>query len=326
MIQRINHRYFPLNLFLLFIFSLTFSVVQFITVVFTLYQWQVHIYTVLGIRLVLSILLDTFFLSSFHFSLQFGVNGIAYNNIIVNTVITLYCVVVLLFKYKATWRSLFSKMSFTWMKTWGSVGFYSGLDSFTRNLFYAVCVVRMMNVISQQGIYWLANEFIWSWLLLAYLPLADVLRQDTGASTSPVINHRLKTAGYTTVCVVIALLWCATIPAWKPFFQTVMNVQESDVEVVFQLVLVLMPAYILFMINTLMDSVFVGKGKTVMLAIQSIITNICVFGVSFVLYLLGVYQPTLLNISLLFGGSIVVDMIITTALYVWFIKKVNYKI
>ncbi|XP_071826196.1 uncharacterized protein [Apostichopus japonicus] len=302
------------------------SVVQFVTVVFTLYQWQFHIYSILAMRLILSILLDTFFLSSFDFSLQLGVNGIAYGNIITNGVITIYCIIILLVKYRTTCQSLFSKMSFSWLKKWGSVGFYSGLDSFVRNLFYTLCVVRMMNVISEQGTYWLANEFIWNWLLLAYLPLSDVLKQDTGASTSPVINHRLKTAGYMILTIIIGLLWCVTVPAWKPFLKTVMNIPENDVDVVFQLILILMPAYIMFMVNTLMDSVFIGKGKTRLLAVQSIITNICVYGVSFVLFLCDVYEPTLINISVLFGSSIVVDSIITTVLYIWFIKKVDYKI
>ncbi|XP_071826229.1 uncharacterized protein [Apostichopus japonicus] len=302
------------------------SVVQFVTVVFTLYKWQFHIYSILAMRLILSILLDTFFLSSFHFSLQLGVNGIAYGNIITNGVIAIYCIIILLVKFRTTCQSLFSKMSFSWMKKWGTVGFYSGLDSFVRNLFYAICVVRMMNVISEQGTYWLANEFIWNWLLIAFLPLSDVLKQDTGASTSPVVHHRVKTAGYTILTVIIGLLWCASIPAWKPFLKTVMNIPENDVDAVFQLILILMPAYIVFMVNTLMDSVFIGKGRTGLLPIQSIITNICIFGVSFVLFLCDVYEPTLINISVLFASGIVVDFMITTILYIWFINKIDYEI
>lgn len=300
------------------------SVVQFVTVVFTLYQWQRNIYTVLGIRLILSVLLDTFFLSQFDFSLKLGVNGIAYGNMIATGVTCLYCIFVLFLKFGA--NCICGRMSLSWMTKWGSVGFYSGLDSLVRNLFYTLCVVRMMNVIAEQGTYWRANEFIWNWLLLAFLPMADVLKQDIGASTNPVMNHKVKMAGYMIFTIILAIIWCATIPAWKPFFETVMNIPEEDVNEVFKLVIILMPAYIIFMINTLMDSVFIGKGKTIMLAIQSIITNILVFGVSFVLYLSNVYEPTLTNISLLFGISIIVDSLITTGLYVVYIKKINYKI
>lgn len=58
------------------------------------------------------------------------------------------------------------------------------------------------------------------------------------------------------------------------FVKNILNASEH--EKIVNLVLNLLPFYILFCYNTLMDSIFYGKGKTELLAIQSIITNISV--------------------------------------------------
>ena len=67
---------------------------------------------------------------------------------------------------------------FSWLKTWTRIGFFSGLESFIKNAVYLVVVLRAMNVLNEQGSYWVANTFIWSWLLLPILPLADLVKQD----------------------------------------------------------------------------------------------------------------------------------------------------
>ena len=55
------------------------------------------------------------------------------------------------------WKSL----DYSWMKEWWNVGKFSGIDSFVRNLFYMLFIVRMMNVVEEQGTYWVSNGFIW---------------------------------------------------------------------------------------------------------------------------------------------------------------------
>ena len=67
--------------------------------------------------------------------------------------------------------------NFNWLKTWSQIGFYSGLESFIKNAVYLVVVLRAMNLLNEQGSYWVANTFIWSWLLLPILPLADLIKQ-----------------------------------------------------------------------------------------------------------------------------------------------------
>ena len=53
-----------------------------------------------------------------------------------------------------------SNYDYSWMKEWWNVGKFSGIDSFVRNLFYMLFIVRMMNVVEEQGTYWVANGYL----------------------------------------------------------------------------------------------------------------------------------------------------------------------
>ena len=66
---------------------------------------------------------------------------------------------------------------------------------------------------------------------------------------------------------------------------------------------ILLPFYILYSYNTLMDSVFYGKGRTELLAYQSIMT-VSVYGTAFLLF------QAETSIALLFGTGIAVDSIV----------------
>ena len=176
-----------------------------------------------------------------------------------------------------------------------------------------------MNVVEEQGTYWVANGFIWGWLLLPFYPLADLLKQDT--SKPDLIDHREKTYAYFGIATTMCILWILTIPVWDTFVSDILN--ASDYVKIVDLVLILLPFYILFSYNTLMDSVFYGKGRTELLAIQSIITNVSVYGSAFVLFRMDVFSPTLTTIALLFGTGIAVDSIVTFSMYRNLIKESN---
>jgi uncharacterized membrane protein YciS (DUF1049 family) len=138
------------------------------------------------------------------------------------------------------------------------------------------------------------------------------------------MDHRIKTLAYYVIVLCIAAIWCVTIPGWKGFFNVVLNIKKTDE--MFRLATILAPFYMLFMLNTLMDSVFYGKGKTQMLAIQSIITNIVVYGIAFALFKADVFEPSLTSIAILFGAGITMDSFLTFGLYYIFLRKVQFKL
>ena len=165
----------------------------------------------------------------------------------------------------------------------------------------------------------MANGFIWGWLLLPFYPLADLLKQDTSGSDA--IDYREKTYAYFAIATAMCALWLVTIPLWDTFVSEVLN--APDYEKIVGLVLILLPFYILFSYNTLMDSVFYGRGRTELLAIQSIITNFSVYGTAYVLFQVDVFSPTLTAIALLFGTGIAVDSIVTFSMYRNLLKETD---
>ena len=59
-------------------------------------------------------------------------------------------------------------------------GGISGLESLVRNLAFMLMIVRMVNVVGEQGTFWVANNFIWGWLLLPVLQLGELIKADVG--------------------------------------------------------------------------------------------------------------------------------------------------
>jgi Na+-driven multidrug efflux pump len=115
-----------------------------------------YMYFTLIIQMVLSILLDTFLVSNLNISLKMGVNGISVTNIIVNGINIVIC----LFLLKKENMSVFTggKLSFIWVKEWFYVGKFSGIESLIRNVVFSIMIIRMINMVSEQGSYWVANN------------------------------------------------------------------------------------------------------------------------------------------------------------------------
>jgi Na+-driven multidrug efflux pump len=292
---------------------------RFLMLVFITLRKDKYMYILLILQMGLSILFDTFLISNLPISLKIGVNGIAVSNIIVN-IIDLFVVIILLQKIEIR---IFNhkKMSFAWAKEWFQVGKYSGLESFVRNLAFMIMIIRMVNIISEQGSYWIANNFIWNWLLLPALALADLMKKEIAENKE---NIKTNTFGYLILSGIFTIFWLISIPFWKPFLRYVMNV--SEYETVYHIVLIQTIFYIIFIFNNICDSTFYGLGRTDYMLIQSLIVNIFYYGGAFILYVKGIFIPSLLTISLLFGIGMAIDFIPTIALYIIVLRKLNNKI
>ena len=75
-----------------------------------------------------------------------------------------------------------AKLNFAWVKEFIKIGSISGLESLVRNVAYMVMISRMVNVVGEQGTYWVANNFIWGWLLLPVLQLGELIKQETSTN------------------------------------------------------------------------------------------------------------------------------------------------
>ena len=293
------------------IFSLAFS---FIMVGMVTLGKEKYVYILTAVKFVLCVLVDTFMVSTLPISLNLGVNGIAFSNIIVNLVLVITAIILLNKEGIVIFKK--EKLNFAWMKDFVKVGGISGFESFVRNIAYMLMIARMVNMVGEQGTYWVANNFIWGWLLLPILQLGELIKRETATDENAVKNNSL---GYFVITAIVCVIWCITIPIWKPFMSHILNFNEVDK--LFELVMVLLGFYMLYAFQNVFDSTFYGLGKTNYMLFESVVTNTIYYGGAFVLYLCGVWEPTLIGIALLFGIGNAFDAIVSLIAYAFLLKK-----
>ncbi|MBF9018490.1 MULTISPECIES: MATE family Na+-driven efflux transporter [unclassified Oceanispirochaeta] len=294
------------------VFSILF---RFLLPVFILINKERYIYIFLATQMFLSLFFDTLLISSLPFSLNIGVNGIAFSNLLTNVILVGIC---LFFLSQSGYRVLGNKrtLSFSWTREWLRIGGYSGVESLVRNLAFMIVILRMINVVNEQGTFWVTNNFIWGWLLLPVLALGELIKRDC-AEDSDNINRNFR--GYMSLTTIIVLLWIVTIPLWKSFLVNVMGVQ-NPVDI-FNIALISLIFYIVFAYNNVIDSIFYGIGRTDLMLIQSLATNLIFYVGAYAMYLKGIFIPSLTGIAILFGLGIVFDSLITFLLFYKLMKK-----
>ena len=277
------------------------------------------IYYLTFIKLILCIANDTLFVSTLPCSLNLGVNGIGYSNIIVNAFLFFSVIIIL----KKEGYNIFkkSRLSFLWIKDFAKISGISGLESFVRNIAYMLMVSRMVNMVGEQGTYWVANNFIWGWMRLPIIELGELIKQETAKDEA---NIKKNTIGYFTITGIVCLIWILLIPIYKPFMRYILGF--SDAEKLFELVIVLFVPYIFYAFQNVFDCTFYGRGKTNYMLFESVVTNAVYYGTFFVLYLLDLWTPTLTGIALMFGFGNIFDSIVSAVAYMYFLRKNSVRI
>ena len=286
-------------------------IVSFINVVFVVIGKDKNVYIFLAIKTVLSLVADFILIPSF------GVYGVALSNIIVNVLLAVTTITVLYMQnnIKVSW---FDKSNKDILKEWGKVGIFSGLQQFLDNFIYAVMVCKMVNTVAEQGNYWIANNFIWGWLLIPVTALAEVIRSDCKDG-----YNNLKQFNYYFIAVSVVVLWAISVPAWTPFFKYAENLDNA--EQIFSIVIRLTPFYIAYVGCAIVDNIFVGLGKTIYTAVNSLIINIVYYGVFYILYLSNVIF-NMNTIILMFGFGMVVHLAVSIVEEKVFFKRTQLKI
>lgn len=287
---------------------------KFICFVFILRDERRQLIWLLVVQTALSVFCDTFFVGQRSFSLGLGVNGIAVTNIVVNTI--LFGVGFYMLAGDGGVITLrFKGLDFTWQKKWMKVGSFSGLESFIRNAAFLYMILRMVNTISEQGSFWVANSFIWGWLLLPIFALGELVKRNTGEAPE---RTRGLLPAYFLIVGGIVVCWLVTMPAWKFFLAYVMNVKEPDK--LASVVFISVGFYVAFAFNHVIDCIFYGLGRTDLMLVQSVVINSIYYGGAYLACMTGFFQPTLTSIAVLFGGGIAMDAVITFGLY-YYLEK-----
>lgn len=286
------------------------SFYAFLSLVLVLKNERKALYGLLILQTIMTVLCDTVFVSQLTYSLQLGVNGIALSNIVVNSLLALFTLIYLS-KSGITLSFKFSRRDQSqWLKEWAKIGWKSGIESLVRNTAFIVMILQLINQVQQAGTFWVANQFIWGWLLLPVLTLGQLVKQDA-ATSNGLTSERVNC--YLWITLGIIAVWILTTPLWNSFIADVMGIENP--ESITSLVWLMVGFYVIFSLNNVIDSYFYGIGRTDLMLYQSLIVNTLFYGCAFVLYQIGIFVPTLERIAIMFGLGITADALITWVLY-----------
>ncbi len=242
-------------------------------------------------------------LSDFTLIPGMGIDGIAVSNIIANGIMGTLAVVILIL-IKQLRPGKFNKDDVPHLKDWVRVGLFACGQQFLDNIIYALMIVRMVNAVSESGNYWVANNFIWGWLLIPITCLAEIIRKDAGAD-----GYKLKQINYYSITIFALIVWFSLIPTYNWFFGTVEGLDNPAR--IFEIVVKNLGFYVAYTLSQIPDAIFVGLGKTKYNAINSLICNIGYYGLWFILYQTKVVTMSMDMIIIMFGVGNIVHWIVS---------------
>lgn len=280
---------------------------RFVNVVFVVIGKSRNVYIFLIANAVLSVFADFVLVPTF------GVMGVAFSNILINFILGL-AGIILLAVQKHIKLEKFSKQDITTCKEWAKVGVFSGLQQFIDNIFYAVMIGKMVNMVAEQGNYWVANNFIWGWLLIPITALTEIIRRDCKDG-----YQKLKQSNYYMITAFVVVLWIVTIPLWNLFYRYVE--QLTNYQAIFDITIRLFPFYIAYVLCTIPDNIFIGLGNTKYNMINSLICNLGYYGLFFILYITNTITMTMDVIILMFGFCNIVHLVVSMIEERIFLKK-----
>ena len=280
---------------------------SYISVVLLIIGKARYMYIILVVKVLLSLLSDIVLIPSL------GINGIAISNVISNSIVAIVGIILLVYE-KTISTSRFNKEDLVYIKDWIKTGLFAGGQQFLDNIIYSLMIVRMVNVVSESGNYWVSNNFIWGWLLIPISSLIEVIRKDAGIN-----GYNLKQRNYYFITLIVILLWFALIPTYKWFFNSVEGIENYNR--IFEIVLLNLGFYVAYAFSQIPDAIFVGIGKTKYIAINSLICNIGYYGIWFILYISSTITMNMNMIIIMFGCGNIVHWIVSLVEEKVFLKR-----
>lgn len=158
------------------------------------------------------------------------------------------------------------RLSWRWLGAAFRKGSLSGTQVLLDNFIYAVLVVRIMNDLAVQEHYWVANSFIWGWLLLPVLALMELVKREGSAMLDASVARH-----YLIWLLGVAGLWLISMPCWGWVYAAVMGSPEPEAPL--RITLLLIPFYLVFIFGFAADNVLYGLGRTGLCLLNSAVIN-----------------------------------------------------
>ena len=234
--------------------------------------------------------------------------GASYSEIITNSIIAIISLIsIIKRKYIA-----FGKTNYLWLKDYLITGLFVSIQIFLDNFIYAIIICKMVNAVSESGNYWVANNFIWGWLLIPITCMIEIIKKNN--------LEKLDFKSTWKYGLFISIFWMITIPIWKWFIDIPM---ASNSNVILPILYPLIPFYLTYIISSFIDAWFISKGKTIYNTINSFLVNIVYYGIAYILFNKGLFNLNIMFIILLFGFGMVFHMLISIIFYIIEQKRIK---
>ena len=234
-----------------------------------------------------------------------GTTGVAITNISVNLIMSIVSMALL---YRERLIRRWSGLDRAALKDWVSTGVFSGGQVFVANLIYVLVVMKMVSEVSQMGNYWLANNFIWGWLLVPMTAIGEMVKREYYNGYNRIWN-------YLGLTCIVMLVWLISVPLWGMMYSQVIPVENPDD--VLGILYKSVPFYVAYAFSTVIQAVLVSVGKTNLIFYECLFVNFVYYGIVYGLYLLGVFEASLDFVIYMFGVGLIVCLIIDAMLYLY---------
>lgn len=229
-----------------------------------------------------------------------GVLGVAISNVIINLSLVVYLFITL--PKTETEDFKVNKKEYT------RLCFISFLETAIRNVVYYFVILVFLNIINNQDLYYISNDFIWSIMLVPVLSQSSLIRQTLSKNQNAPLKHYFINTIYLSMFMVLMLPVAFLLFRYVYSFENYMDY--------FLTLLKLFPCYIIFCFDNIIESYFISNGKLKHILIQTILTNIVVYGTAYILYLFNVWSVSLDAIIILFNLGVVVSSTYTIIAFV----------
>lgn len=266
----------------------------------------------------LSVLCNFFLFGGQRFSLHWNVEQLGYYKIIQSflscTNGLLFCLIIekrgpleFMFKIPLT-HDLKHNFKDLFHVSWGNFG-----DSAVRNFFYFMVTLKFINNLGETEVAaWnLMNSIVWGLLLIPSFTVANYAKVKIGHHGSKATIRNIANESFkclTCWLVVVALLTYFLWPNLANFFgKSNADAQKLSIKMIREMGWI----FIFFSFNNAMDSLFIGVGKTQYVFYQSLVTNLVIYFIPWVLYLSKTIQPTYWLVIGLYISGMLVDFSLT---------------
>ncbi len=241
---------------------------------------------------------------------EYGVTGVALTNISVNTIIAVVSAILLQKeKLLRKWKGLDKPA----IKDWVNTGIFSGGQVLVANIIYTLVVMKMVNEVSQMGNYWLANNFIWGWLIIPVAAIGEMLKREYYRGYRRIWN-------YLALTTLVLVIWLISVPFWNFMFSDIITAEDPSA--ITHILYLSVPFYVAYAYSVILQAVLISVGKTRYIFYECLIVNFVYYGIVYGLYLTGVFEATLEFIILMFGIGLIVCLAIDICFYIYSMKHI----